>query len=842
MDNFELRLKNTKNFQERIALLDDPKCPSWLVKVFCLEDVQLEVILAASKHKLCLPIWKNKALERIHTIVTQQAIKKIKNHDYFEKIKLIDSLDCPSEILKKICLEDDDDDIVRLAVKNTKCDPEWVNLAIERFPEFLHDGTLEIRNKRIELFKLKAEIDILGKDSIDLSKGDRDQIILEHIRKRDKIDHATSHLGVFEENLKLKYIHKNTHWAETTKFRIAMIMAPAWGILFPPYNIAKLTGMLRKHDYSVKVYDANIEAFHYLEDLHGEDYWRSERYFLWSSRKNFENLILPHLRDLFFRIIQDVVLSKPKVIGFSMYATNKHATYFLIKEIRHLMPEVCIVVGGPEIVTGSHLPDFVNYAFVGEAEENFLNLLENLPETYPTKQFIGNTSSKLDLDIYAYPDYSDYVLSNYLHADGVSIETSRGCVAQCSFCAETYFWKFRSMTPERVVTEMEFQIKNHAVSRFWFVDSLVNGNLKNFKRLVELINEKQLNINWNSYARCDGRMDLSFIQQISESGCTCLSFGVESGSQKVLYDMRKKIEIWEIENNLKDCHNSGIFTHVNWMVGFPTEEPIDQLHSWQLLYNCRRYIASISPGFGAGPGPATHLETNWKDYQIQWNERSWDNTFLNTWWTKDYNNTLLHRFLRLKLTHIWFEIIKDYSDSIIINSQRYDNIKDFYKLSIKNNKKIDYIKYDNYVNLKVLNDSEFKNSIANEYFTFAYCLWIHYGAFDFEIYCNMDEDKKQFGDFLTTMYYSKFKFSIDDSGNFTSYLEHNFNHDTVDDSKKKIYETERGKKDQSFNADIEFHGSINDWKSETIQVKETIHEQYREKKKIFKIVPVADSL
>ena len=65
------------------------------------------------------------------------------------------------------------------------------------------------------------------------------------------------------------------------------------------------------------------------------------------------------------------------------------------------------------------------------------------------------------------------------------------------------------------------------------------------------------------------------------SGCTCLSYGVESGSQKVLLDMRKKVDIWEIENNLKHGAEVGLFNHINWMIGFPTEEPIDFLHSLQ---------------------------------------------------------------------------------------------------------------------------------------------------------------------------------------------------------------------------------------------------------------------
>ena len=47
-------------------------------------------------------------------------------------------------------------------------------------------------------------------------------------------------------------------------------------------------------------------------------------------------------------------------------------------------------------------------------------------------------------------------------------------------------------------------------------------------------------------------------KDIKATGCTTLSFGVESGSQKVLDDMKKKVKIWEIENNLRDGHKAGM--------------------------------------------------------------------------------------------------------------------------------------------------------------------------------------------------------------------------------------------------------------------------------------------
>jgi radical SAM superfamily enzyme YgiQ (UPF0313 family) len=276
-----------------------------------------------------------------------------------------------------------------------------------------------------------------------------------------------------------------------------MIIAPAWGVLFPPYNIAKLTGLLRSQDYSVKVLDINIESYHRLKSLHGEDYWRSERYFLWLDQVNFEKYLLPDLEPLFDRIVLNLAIEKPKVVGFSIYNTNFHATMHLLKKLKEALPDTCFIAGGPEMAERYNcnydLPKAFNYIFVGEAEASLLEFLNEFPNitTYEKGKIIGTTrDSRLDLDVYAYPDYSDYTLANYQEGSGISAETSRGCVAQCSFCSETYYWRFRSLNPERTVSEIEHQIENYNINRVWFVDSLINGDIKSFQKLVDLILEK----------------------------------------------------------------------------------------------------------------------------------------------------------------------------------------------------------------------------------------------------------------------------------------------------------------------------------------------------------------
>jgi len=755
----------------------------------------------------------------------------------YDRALLARELDCDLELLRTFCLHDLDPMVVEEAALNANSTEPWVLIALERFPELDNETFWRSRHQN----KLR-EIDRISAINGQAVSGDRDQIILKHILKDDNLNHANSHLGSFDQTSEIIYKNPDVPWAETSKYRIAMVMAPAWGILFPPYNLAKLVGMIREHGYSAKVYDANIESYHLLQELHGEDYWRGERYFLWTVRDNFNKFIMPYIKPLLDKILDDIVYSNPKVVGFSIYNTNVHASTYLIKELRSRMPNVCILGGGPEVATtgGAQMSLRIlpfNYLFVGEAEETLLAVLENLPAVYPNSVLIGTTDSKLKLESYAYPDYTDYRLNNYMHRDGVSIETSRGCVAQCSFCAETYFWKFRSTGPELVIEEMQYQIEKHGIHRFWFVDSLVNGNIKNFERLVDLIIEKELHIKWNSYARCDGRMNLEFIRKIAKSGCSALSYGVESGSQKVLHDMRKKIEIWEIENNLRDGSAVGLYNHVNWMIGFPTEEPIDFLHSLTLVSNARKHIDAISPGFGAGPAAASHMQTDWKVYSMMGTRHVGDTKFLNNWYTENYKNTILHRFIRIKMFHVWLEILETKGLSRISNAQKYSNINEFFKFT-SNNLANEYVDYSTHVKLDRLDDSNFANSIANEYFTIAYALYQYFGEYEFELNYNPNIDKDTFGISLVNIYTARFKISVSAGGNYSLKLTHDFEHKSLDPTFVDQYNQERSTKDQSFgNFNLVETGNFKEWISNQIQIKETVHEQYRKKsKKVIELV------
>jgi hypothetical protein len=298
-------------------------------------------------------------------------------------------------------------------------------------------------------------------------------------------------------------------------------------------------------------------------------------------------------------------------------------------------------------------------------------------------------------------------------------------------------------------------------------------------------------------------MDAAFFKDIADSGCVTLSFGVESGSEKVLKDMKKLIKIWEIEDNLRDADAVGIKSHVNWVVGFPSEDVHCWLHSLHVLHNCRNWIHAISPGLTCGDAPFSEMNTHWQRFDLQWKEVPWDNTFMSNWFTSNYKNTIIHRFIRLKFMNIWLHMMQKYLNAPFINGQNRKNITDFFKFVPKQTDTI-----NDYVQQQVNQDFEiFKpgttsidklsNGLANEYMIIPWIIYQVYGAFDFEMTNDLEKDLPEFGGFITSPYFADFKCSVDVQGNMKFNLKHRFDHHTTrNDTRVEYHEILR--EDMSF--------------------------------------------
>ncbi len=526
--------------------------------------------------------------------------------------------------------------------------------------------------------------------------------------------------------------------------KIVLACCPSWSANYPPYNISLLKSILKQEGHEVKNFDFNIDTYVYLqENEESINYWLGQNFFYWEGDK-FKDIILPKIKDLIDQWVDSILSFQPEFIGFTLYHTNWTCTEYLIHKIKEVNKEVKIMLGGPHCFGSKNDPKYsiVDYVCDVEGEHEIINIINN---TTPTHE-------RININKLPFPDYEDYDFSKYIHEKGISLEASRGCVAKCSFCMETHFWKFRYKKAEVLISEMKEYIKKYNIEIFRFNDSLVNGNIKEFYKFVNLLCEEKLKIQWEAYARINGKMDFEFIKKIKESGVAHLSYGVESGSQKVLDDMRKGIDVKEIEQNLEDGYKVGIVCNVNWMVGFPTETWKENLESFIFLFNNRKYISDISTGMTCGIGGESDLAKNGEKYGIAVGESYWNNYI-----TQGFANTAIHRFMRLKFLHIWVSLVK-------IKSGQIGNVKnylgDHYNITTFNDIRKERIDYTD-INLSYEPpNNSFQCSLYAEYISYFYAIYKVFGTFNMNIIFDEDKDIKTFGKTIAKDYNAKCSFSM----------------------------------------------------------------------------------
>jgi radical SAM superfamily enzyme YgiQ (UPF0313 family) len=560
--------------------------------------------------------------------------------------------------------------------------------------------------------------------------------------------------------------------------RLALILMPEWGVYFPPYNLSRLSSVARAAGYSVSVWDLNIRAYHYMRGRLDFDPWDPAREFYWLEEQ-YEKELHPHLEPAYREYLKEIVASNPDVIGFSLYYTNETNSRWMVQELRKLLPGVKIVAGGPQAYSLSmETAAYFDHVVQGEGEQILLDLLEQIEKGQTVNEhfLIQPKNIRLNLDSFPFPDYTDYDLNLYQVPNGSSSEFSRGCVAQCVFCTEVHFWKYRGRMSNSVLDEIEYQYHKHGSDNIWFIDSLVNGNLNELRAFALGVVERGLKIKWQGYARCDRRMDLDFYRDLKASGCESLDYGIESGSPRVLSDMKKYITVDDIEENLTSGAAVGIHANTNWIIGFPTEETTDFAKTLSLVWRIRnKNILSLRPGLTMILSPGAEISTNQDQYSIAKID------YMGNWTTKNMLNTKLHRMIRQKNFLIFLSNL---------NSRRYiygferPRLGELYTVTFKSKIQhdIDYEEF-NY-NIISTGINRFADSVVNEIWALLRTLWRARGAFKIAIKNDPELDLKEWGQRLGCNYTGYHNFSIDDDGSWTADFYYNFVQDANTDQFK----------------------------------------------------------
>lgn len=561
------------------------------------------------------------------------------------------------------------------------------------------------------------------------------------------------------------------HHEVTRKKKVALALLPEWGIEIPPYNIARITALSRAGGFDTRTYDINVACYTDCD----KTYWQGYKDWKWTS-DDYYTEVHPMIEPTLQEYLEKIVEFGPDVMGFSIYDTSNRATTWMIQQLKKRLPNLIILAGGPQAIK-ERIEDTsqIDHIVVGEGEAIFLDLLEKIEAGIPVteKVLYHDKSVRIDLDSLPYPDYTDLDISLY-NQNGVSSELSRGCIAQCQFCSETRFWRYRSRTARNILDEIQHQYDTLGIRSVWFIDSLVNGNLNELRAFALGVAQSGMQISWMGYARNDERMDLDYMKDLSASGCNMLSFGVESGSQRVLDLMKKNVNRDAIEYNLRDFSLAGMRAHTNWFMGFPGESYNDVADTMTLMWRTRNYNI-----FGRSTGTCqiamdTPLGLEREKFNIS------EHQMAHQWKTNDFTNTIIQRFIRYKSVNIILNhLIKNRTtDYDTLNERPGIERPEHYTLTYDPANIVTEIPYEQFdFNIIKIDDHPLNATTVNEIWPLLRVLWLALGPYELVLNFDPKIDEPEFGTYnlprVSSYYKACYKFSINNRGQWSA----DFNHE-----------------------------------------------------------------
>ena len=560
----------------------------------------------------------------------------------------------------------------------------------------------------------------------------------------------------------------------TRKTKLVLALCPEWAPQFPPFNLARLSGITKTAGYETHIKDINVQAYNMFKS----DWEPNNRlpFRLWDPSACWHWLgdtyltdIHPVLEPLLRASVNEIVALDPAVIGFSVYYISEEPTKWMCQELKKLLPNVKILIGGSNVQKSWFtIQPYYDYVVNGEGEEIILKILSEIESGihHSEPQYLTQPENqRINLNNLPMPDYESIDFNQYEIPNGVNSEISRGCTAKCTFCEETHFWKYRQRQAVDLITEVEWLYYNKGTDIIWFIDSLVNGNINELRAFCKAIVAKELPVHWTGYARCDGRMDLEYFKDLKAGGCIMLNYGIESGSQKVLDDMAKGVTIKEMEDNFRDGKEVGIWAATNWIIGFPTENIQDFADSIAFLWRNRNmHINNVGAGVGYGLGPETIVGQNTTKFNISHHK------YQGHWITTDFTKGGTHVMTRVKIFYMVLDLMKTCTENAIAYATRPALAKDHYKIVFDNDTTLHEIEYEKFdydiIELKL---NPFANTLVNEMWAFFRMMWRMRGGYTAEVRFNPGIDLVEFGSqYGPGMYNAIYKFEISDGGQWVA--------------------------------------------------------------------------
>ncbi len=282
-------------------------------------------------------------------------------------------------------------------------------------------------------------------------------------------------------------------------------------------------------------------------------------------------------------------------IGISSIITQYKKVKELARKVKSLAPQTPLVLGGagptshPELYLQETSADII---VIGEGEKTVLALCDHLANkdirncsglAYKKNDqiyFSGPRQPVSDLDEISLPKWELFDIDTYLQNClfktekdqlGINILTSRGCPGQCTYCMRNFGNRMRYRSVDNIMQEIVKLTDRYKINHIHFIDDTICSDKAKLARLAEEIHKKSFGLTWSANARVN-QVTAELLQKMADSGCSRISYGIESADITILKEMKKGITPKVASKAIQWTRGVGIDVRGYFMIGFPSED------------------------------------------------------------------------------------------------------------------------------------------------------------------------------------------------------------------------------------------------------------------------------
>ncbi|MFC1961908.1 B12-binding domain-containing radical SAM protein [Chloroflexota bacterium] len=385
-----------------------------------------------------------------------------------------------------------------------------------------------------------------------------------------------------------------------------------------------------------------------------------------AGQHKYETIVSDRSHPIWKSLAQIVRQTSPLAVGIPYLTPTKYAVERVASLIKEVDREIKVIVGSfhptfcPEEVMQN--PD-IDFVVRGEGEVPLLSLVKELKKDSPEWAKVpgihyrdgkgrvrSNAAASLieNLDALPYPARNLVLNSDYDFYRLHCVSTTRGCPYTCSFCADRRLWggKIRRRSVESVIKELSFLKDTYKITFVDIVDGTFTFDRKYVQAFCRALIDRNLNIKWRCTARYDN-LNEDLLQLMKQANCSGLYLGLESGSDRILKAIDKKMNVEMVVSGSKMVRDSGIQTATSILLGLPNEGKKDIEDTLQLMKRLETDILDVNSYIPLAGTPLYDAINEEDRRNIDWRKvgmKSFDNYFLKDISHEDFKKYLFEAY------------------------------------------------------------------------------------------------------------------------------------------------------------------------------------------------------